>query len=121
MRIKGAGAKSLARQIERTTKRAMAAATAAVQEAADDVAEDARQQSPRDSGELVESIEVADARQTGLMAEAAVEVSAPHAGAVEYGTADTAAQPFLRPAVEGSGPRAVRQMAAKIKRGLGAS
>lgn len=48
----------------------------------------------------------------------AVVVASDHAAAVEYGTHDQAAQPFVRPAVDEDGPRALDAMARVLGRTL---
>lgn len=56
-----------------------------------EIASDAERRAPRRTGHLASTISAAE---TG------VEVGADYAPYVEYGTSDTAAQPFLTPAAE---------------------
>jgi HK97 gp10 family phage protein len=73
------------------------------------VADEMRRNAPVDTGALRDSI-----RETGD----GVEVGAPYGGFVEYGTSDTAPQPFVgptvnrlvRPAAEDAGRRVIRQL-----------
>lgn len=76
---------------------------AALRAAADAAAEEARRLAPVDSGELAESIRT---RKHG--AGYRVEVTAAHAGFVEFGTEDTRPQPFVRPAFESQGRMPLR-------------
>lgn len=66
------------------------------------IAEDARQNAPRDTGALQASIHVAGPQDDGANAVAVLAggTDAPHAAAIEFGTSDQPAQPFLRPAIE---------------------
>ena len=67
------------------------AATTATTVMSEDVASDARSRAPVDTGALRDSIDVQPGKVT---------VSVPYAAFVEYGTSDTPAQPFLRPAAD---------------------
>lgn len=75
------------------------AATAAVAETANDAAETARGLAPVDTGALRGSIDVT---VSGLSAEVGSDIR--YAGYVEYGTSDTAPQPFMGPAADQAEP-----------------
>lgn len=64
--------------------------------AAEHTADMARQNAPEDTGELKESIEAV----AGEGGKQRVVVGAEHGPAIEQGTADTIAQPFLHPAFQ---------------------
>ena len=80
-----------------------------VDEWSEKVAAEMRQNVPVDTGTLRDSIQVTDD---------GVDVTAPYAAFVEYGTSDTAPQPYagpavnklIRPAAEDLGDRVLRQL-----------
>lgn len=86
-----------------------AGAAKAVAAETEAVADDMRRGAPRDSGELVDSIQ---AEHDGLSGTAAA--TARHAAHVEHGTSDTPAQPFAQPAAEQARRRFPRRLADAI-------
>lgn len=71
----------------------VARATVAVGQAADETRDAARSLAPRLTGALADSIDV-----EGGGLERVVSAGVPYAGYVEYGTSDTAPQPYMGPA-----------------------
>ena len=71
-----------------------------MQDIGDQVLEEARQGAPVDTGALVASLEAV--LDSGFGAPAvSVQATVPYAGFVEFGTYKDAAQPYLRPALDG--------------------
>lgn len=76
---------------------------------AEAIVDAARARVPVVTGELRDSIQVT---------EAGVEVGADYGVFVEYGTSDTEAQPFLRPAADEIGTKPADLLAAALFRGV---
>ena len=74
---------------------------------AEEVATDARAIVPVDTGTLRDSIHTEPGK---------VVVTAPYAAFVEYGTADTSAQPYLRPAADTANDEHALGVAAAVMR-----
>jgi HK97 gp10 family phage protein len=70
----------------------------AITEHTKDIAEEAVQLAPEDGGELGRKIKAKKTRRTKTKVTGTVGSNANHSMAVEYGTANQEAQPFLRPA-----------------------
>lgn len=79
----------------------------AVDELGQEVALDAEQRAPVDTGALQDSISYADG---------AVTADVPYAPFVEYGTSDTPAQPFMRPAADTVDDSRALEIAAAVMR-----
>lgn len=88
----------LAADLAAAPARAAAGSTRAVSKSAQRTQRDARRFAPVLTGALREGITVEDA---GL--EATIVSTVRYAGYVEYGTSDTAPQPYMRPAAELAG------------------
>lgn len=74
----------------------------AVKQETEAVADDMRRSAPRDSGELIDSVQT-EIGERGIGGKAVAK--ARHATFVEHGTEDTPAQPFAQPAAERSRKR----------------
>jgi len=90
----------------------------AVLEAAEIIGEEARRLAPVDEGDLRQSIvsEISTSTRTRAVAETGPTVE--YGISVEYGTHDTPAQPFLRPAADAKQERAVREIVDTLQRAL---
>lgn len=105
------GADVLARRLRALPGALEAAARRAVTAEVDEIADDMRRGAPRDTGELVDSVqaEVAPDGMSGVAAATAM-----HAEPVEFGTEDTRAQPFAGPAAEAARRRFPDRVAREI-------
>jgi HK97 gp10 family phage protein len=74
------------------------------------IKEASQDNAPVDTGFLRDSHEVVETPNG-----AEVVVNAPYAPAVEYGTSNMAAQPFLRPAIDTQGKKVVEAMAQDVQ------
>ncbi len=93
------GMDAVRKKLEDMQERVSEAVAAALEEAAQLVAESARQKCPRDSGSLAASIQATGVMTSPQGGTVRVVAAAPHADFVEYGTANSPAQPFLYPAL----------------------
>lgn len=89
------GLDALKAKLAELPSKVRAGAERAVEAETDEVADDMRRNAPRDTGELVESIQ---AETDGLSGTAAA--TARHATFVEHGSSSTPEQPFAMPAAE---------------------
>lgn len=112
MRVEIDGAKVLAAKLRKLPNSVRTGLRHAVTGEVDEVADDMRRGAPRDTGELIESIQ-AEVYPDGLGG--TVAATARHATFVEHGTEDTPAQPFAVPAAE----RARRRFPDRIRRDVG--
>lgn len=102
----------LARSLERE------AGPAALKEALDVLESGVRSRTPRRTGALVSAeAETAPRDRRGVVS-GAVVVASDHAAAVEFGTGDTPAEPYMRPTAESDGPRALDAAARSLSRWL---
>lgn len=104
--------------IARFAQLAVAASVArqqGVNAAAAQVAAAAQARAPVRTGALRDSITPVPDPESGF---ARVTAQAPHAGYVEFGTSDTPAQPFLRPAADSSRSGVIAAIAAALARVL---
>lgn len=85
------GVPQLLSRFARAAALGQVATTAATNTLGEDVATDARTLAPVDTGALRDSIHAEPGK---------VVVEVPYAAFVEYGTSDTPAQPYLRPAAD---------------------
>ncbi len=85
------GVPQLLSRFARAAALGQVATTAATNTLAEDVDNDASARAPVDTGALRDSIHAEPGK---------VVVEVPYAAFVEYGTSDTPAQPFLRPAAD---------------------
>ena len=100
--------KNLARlsgRIDTLGRKLHVGAARAVERAAREVRDDARSFAPVETGRLRGSIRAEAEGET-----ARVTTACPYAAAVEFGTSDAAAQPFLQPAAAGRKADFVREM-----------
>lgn len=109
---------ALRAEFRRFLGRARAAAVAGVDDGLVTLADGLRRRVPRgETGELADSIEVRRARVVrGGNVAGAVTVGSDHALAVEYGTSDRAADPFVRPTKDADGPEALAAVRARLDR-----
>lgn len=96
---------ALEAEVAAAAVRAVPAASAAVEKTAQETAELARQLAPVDTGALRGSITV---ESGGLTAEVGSDLE--YAGYVEYGTSDTAPQPYMGPAADQAEPHLVEAL-----------
>lgn len=90
------GDKALKRKLNRTSKEIQAAQPDMTMDEAEALVRNMQIYAPEATGELKDSMKAVKLPD----GKAAAEVRARHADFVEYGTSDTPAQPFVRPAVE---------------------
>lgn len=90
------GGKQLERKLNRTSREIQAAQPDLTMNQAEDLVRNMQAYAPEDTGELKGSMVAVRLPKGG----AAAEVRARHADFVEFGTSDTPAQPFARPAAE---------------------
>lgn len=108
------GLDALDGKVAELSSRVRAAAEAAVETETQEVAADMRAAAPKDTGELVDSIEAVTDGLSGT-----ARATARHAVFVEFGTSSTPAQPFAGPAAELSRTRFPRQLRAAVRDAIG--
>jgi len=115
MRVAVYGVKEVLAKLASIPADARAASSSALPIAATVIAAAAIAEAPKDAGDLQAGIEARATAGGG----AEVESEALHSIHVEYGTAEQAAQPFLRPAMDRFGPKAILEAARYVNKSVG--
>lgn len=110
------GLEDLEKKLRKMPEVVKAAGGRAVKAETEEVRDDAKRGAPVLSGELRDSI---TAEYDAKKLQGRAVATARHAGFVEHGTDDTAAQPFMEPAAERARRRFPERVRTEIKKDLG--
>lgn len=105
------GLSKLKRNLKRIPVVAVQTGARELEGIAADIKADAATMAPVETGALADSITI-DGSSNARRARYMVKTGEPYAGFVEFGTNDTAAEPFMRPAAE----KAAKRLPASAKR-----
>lgn len=113
------GVKRLDRKFARLPKRVQnRVVRTSIKDAAKILMEDSRRRAPKLTGALKKGHKVRAMKRRRNFIGRTILVDDPAAAAMEYGTSDVDAQPYLRPALDETGQRVKDKALANIKRGI---